>query len=161
MAFRTKAGLILEKYLHNLPHRYLFCWNGEDDSVAAYDCACCMTWPDDDMYQRCGCICHDRIEAMANQRNIHLWLIAMSSMDVLPPVFSSYEEKLKHAKVIFQQHTERTAEEEVRSKGRWPTRPCKCEFCEFVRDDVHRMFKLPGEEGYDVPSHEESATEGC
>jgi hypothetical protein len=141
---RTKAGLLLEKILNGNKHRYLLCWNGEreDSEESPYDCACCITWSDNELYQRCGCICHERIEEMARVPHIKLWLLALESMDELPKFFTSYAEKLTYCKPIAAQHEEHR-------QGRitkYDFGPCKCEFCEFVRDDVHRKFAIEGED---------------
>jgi hypothetical protein len=108
-----------------------------------------MTWLDDELMHRCGCICHERIEEMAAQRHIKLWLTALSYTDELPPFFTSYGEKLDHSKPIAEQHKVHTAMLLERAAGKYPVRDCTCEPCEFVRNDVHRQFKLPGEEGYE------------
>jgi hypothetical protein len=143
--YRTKAGLILEKILHENKHRYLLCWNGEaeDSEESPYDCACCITWSDNELYQRCGCICHERIEEIARQRGIKLWLLAMESMDELPKFFTSYAEKLTYSKTIAAQHEEHRQGHVTK----YDFGPCKCEFCEFARNDLKtRKFAIEGED---------------
>ena len=39
-------------------HRWLFCWNGEQNEDPPFDCACCLDKEDS---KDCGCICHTRI----------------------------------------------------------------------------------------------------
>src|SRR5277367_1587815 len=91
--YRSQEALLLERILHSTKHRYLLCWNGES-SEDAYDCACCITWLDDPQLSGCGCQCHARIDAMAQVPAITLWLRTMPAMDVLPPFFSSEDEKV-------------------------------------------------------------------
>jgi hypothetical protein len=85
MIHRTNAGLLLEKLLHGMKHRYSLCWNGEGDGEM-YDCGCCMTQFDEKGLSVCvcNCICHERIEIMARHPHISLWLVAMEKFDVWP-----------------------------------------------------------------------------
>ena len=132
---RTKEGLILEKLLHDLKHRYLFCWNGETGSAAdAYDCACCMIWdtPEDGF---CGCVCHERIEKMATQSGVRLWLLASEAMGALPRFFTSYEDKLQYCKEVSRIHKQEQA------NGSSYELLGLCEFCEFVRQHEVREAK--------------------
>ena len=130
--YRTESGLNLEKIFSELKHRYLFCWNGEPEG-STYDCGCCMTWPDDATYRVCGCVCHERIEEMANLPHIKLWLVAMKSMGELPPFFSSRQEKLAYC-------IEQAKEHEAH-RNNWGTSilsipPCPCEYCRFAREEA-------------------------
>lgn len=142
-----------------MKNRYLFCWNGEQDGgiEAPYDCACCITWSDDELYQRCGCICHERIEEMSRVRHIQLFLLAAEAMGEMPKFFSSYAEKLTHSKSVTIEHAQKTSDSE------WDNF-CTCEFCEFARNDLKvRKFAIEGEdnshiEDADVRSGDESAT---
>ncbi len=147
---RTKAGLILEKLLHDNKHRWLFCWNGEHED-AAYDCACCLTWPNDELYTNCGCLCHTRIEAMARITDMKLFLLAAEAMGELPKFFASYAEKLTYSKPILVEHEEhRKSHISVYDFG-----PCTCEFCEFARNDPKiRKFEIEGEDNSHVCSDE-------
>lgn len=48
-------------------HRWLFCWNGEQDNEMPFDCACCCTDSKEILKiqasgKACGCICHTRIK---------------------------------------------------------------------------------------------------
>lgn len=125
--YRTKQGLILEKILNDNKYRWLFCWNGEDDESESgpYDCACCMTWSPVD---HCRCVCHTRIEQMAQASSMKLFLLAAEVMGELPRSFSSYEEKLVYSKGIADSHKDYVL--------MWKS-PCPCEFCKFVREDNH------------------------
>ena len=97
MILRTKAGLLLERLLSTMHDwqgyalRHLLCYNGEDANDA-YDCACCITWPDDDQYGWCGCICHERIEKMANSGDMPLLFSALVMADAFPKFAASFEE---------------------------------------------------------------------
>lgn len=140
--------IILEKILSENKHRYLWCWNGEENE-AAYDCACCLTWSggteDDFLVNSCGCICHSRIEEMATHPNIRLWLVALKAMDELPPFFASYAEKLTYSKKLVVEHAALRVDwtpEQMKILG-----PCRCEFCEFARNDLKtRKFEIEGED---------------
>jgi hypothetical protein len=92
---RSQEALTLERILAESKHRYLFCWNGEQ-SEESYDCACCMTYLTDELLCDCGCPCHERIDAMARIPSAALWLRAMEGMQVLPPFFSSEDEKVAY-----------------------------------------------------------------
>ena len=109
---RTKEALLLERILQK-SNRYLFCWNGEssDDS---YDCACCITYLDDKMLCDCACTCHERIDAMARISSVVLWLRTLEGMKILPPFFSSEDEKVTY--LLAHPHRE----------------DCKCEDCRFL-----------------------------
>lgn len=97
---RTREGLLLERLIHHLKDwagfdmRHFFCYNGEgpDDS---FDCACCITWPDDTLYSQCGCICHVRIEAMAHTSDLRLLFTSLRVQDMLPEFPASWEEQEK------------------------------------------------------------------
>lgn len=111
--FRTQEALTLEKILQGCRHKYLFCWNGEGgDSL--YDCACCITYLTDELLCDCQCPCHERIDAMAQIPNVMLWLRAMIAMQVVPPFFSSEDEKVAYL------------EAHPHSSG------CECEDCQFL-----------------------------
>ena len=47
-------------------HRWLFCWDGQQDNEMPFDCACCVDGIDHskDKEITCGCICHKRIEQL-------------------------------------------------------------------------------------------------
>jgi hypothetical protein len=139
---RTKAGILLEKFLNDNKNRWLLCWNGEDGD-SAYDCACCMTWIDEAMLNICGCVCHKRIEDMARVQSMTLMLLAADAMGEMPTFFTSYAEKLRHSKLVSISH-----EEQNKKHG---FEPCRCEFCTFVKDDVHRKFEIEGEDNSMVP----------
>ena len=92
---RTQAGLMLERLFSTMHDwegfslRHLLCYNGEsqDDS---YDCACCMTWPD--TVPECGCICHERIERMAQTLDFPLLISSLLREDIFPQFATSWEE---------------------------------------------------------------------
>ena len=52
------ADVALDIAIRNSTFRWLFCWDGEDSTC--FDCACCLTW-DEDLKNRCDCVCHKRI----------------------------------------------------------------------------------------------------
>lgn len=97
---RSQVGLILERMLASMKDwqghgmRHLLCYNGESASES-YDCACCMTWPDDEQFSKCGCICHERIEKMAHTGDLQLLFFALNANDGLPKFPSSWEEMQK------------------------------------------------------------------
>lgn len=95
MRLRSQEALTLERILAESKHRYLFCWNGEQ-SEESYDCACCLTYLTDDQLCGCGCVCHERIDSLARGNSTALWLRAMIGMQVLPPFFSSENEKVTY-----------------------------------------------------------------
>lgn len=39
-------------------HRWLFCWDGVEETQTCFDCACCLN---DKEHPGCGCVCHVRI----------------------------------------------------------------------------------------------------
>jgi hypothetical protein len=98
--FRSQVGLILERMLASMKDweghgmRHLLCYNGESEHES-YDCACCMTWPDDEQFSKCGCICHERIEKMARTGDLPLLFFALAANDGLPKFPSSYDELQK------------------------------------------------------------------
>jgi len=125
--YRTREALTLEKILQGCKHKYLFCWNGENDE--AYDCACCITYLTDEQLCSCGCSCHERIDAIARIPSMALWLRALAGMQALPPFFSSEDEKIAHLEVN-------------------PHRPdCGCEDCLFLG----RVRKRKAEEAAEKP----------
>jgi hypothetical protein len=136
---RTDAGLTLELLLSKLPNRWLFCWSGERGEYAPYDCACCMTWPSEEMYHDCGCICHRRIEKMAADPDIRLWLLASMAMDEFPFIASSLEEELRHQRKNAALHKS------------WERKlPCECSDC-----------KAAHEQDMTVGKHELEKDEPC
>jgi len=42
-------------------HRWLFCWDGEQNEDPPFDCGCCLTDSSIISESNCGCICHERI----------------------------------------------------------------------------------------------------
>ena len=115
--FRTQEALTLEKILQGCKHRYLFCWNGEGEE-SMYDCACCITYLTDEQLCECGCACHERIDALARGSNAALWLRALAGMVMLPPFFSSEDEKITYLE---------------RVRKTYPHQPaCDCEDCLFL-----------------------------
>lgn len=157
---RTKAGIILEKILSENKHRYLWCWNGEteEDENSSYDCACCLTWAggtEDEFLHFCGCVCHIRIEAMASNPHVRLWLVALEAMKELPPFFASYAEKLIYSIGILKQHTEYTTGCRQQSLGKHSIPDCICEYCEFARNDVKvRKFAIEGQDNSHISDAE-------
>lgn len=137
MVRRTKQGLLLEKLLHGMKHRYLLCWNGEEeDSLESpYDCACCGTWPDEDLYRNCGCICHTRIESMSSSPHIKLWLLAAKSMEEFPVIFHSEDEWFPHGQEIRDAHAAQAE--------KYGYDPCNCEECVHVRTVEKRKASEP------------------
>jgi hypothetical protein len=99
MPERSKTGLQLERLFQSMQDwegrglRHLLCFNGQDDLDSCFDCSCCITWPDDEMYTRCPCICHVRIEAIARSGDIGLLFTALAASDVLPRFPASFEEQ--------------------------------------------------------------------
>ena len=91
---RTNEGLLLERLLHDMKYRYALCWNGEIND-AAYDCACCITWPDNELYSRCGCICHERIEAMVHNNSMRGFLRTYRDLGQFPKIAESRKEAVK------------------------------------------------------------------
>lgn len=83
LSMRTETGLLLERLFHDLPRRYMLCWAGQGEEEV-YDCACCMVGVDDPNVKDCPCVCHFRIEKMARDPEIALWLTAMKAMDRMP-----------------------------------------------------------------------------
>ena len=81
---RTKAGLLLEKLLNQLPNSYrdLFCWNGEP----GINCSSCTV--------SCQCQCHERFEEMAQLPHIKLWLLALEAKELIEP--SPIEQEYPH-----------------------------------------------------------------
>jgi hypothetical protein len=100
MMSRSLAGLTLERLFSTMRTwdghalRYLLCYNGENDGES-YDCACCMTCPNDEGYRSCGCICHERIEKMARTGDFPLLISALFTGDQIPKFPSSLDEQLK------------------------------------------------------------------
>jgi hypothetical protein len=98
MISRSQVGLLFERLLSSMhawdgrPLRYLFCYNGEDPGDS-YDCACCLTWPNDEMYRSCPCICHERIEKMATAGDIPLLFYALGTKNALPEFPASMEDE--------------------------------------------------------------------
>jgi len=98
MMTRTRAGLALERLLSSIrtwddhPLRHLFCYNGSEPDTG-YECACCMTWPDDKQYETCGCICHERVEKMARTGDFPLLVSALVASDEFPKFPSNWEEE--------------------------------------------------------------------
>lgn len=138
--YRTKAGLILEKLLNESKYRWLWCWKGDDDP-SAYDCACCIMWPNDNVLSECECICHTRIEEIASLTSIRMWLLAAEGAGELPKFFTSYRDKLIYCK-------------EIASKHYSMDYPCPCEFCKFANDDAKtRKFPLDGEDNSNVDEY--------
>lgn len=105
---RTPQGILLEHLLHGMKHRYTLCWNGSDGGVwGSYDCGCCITYlPEDPKEFTCGCICHERIEAMANggRSDIRMFLLAFNSSPEKPFFAHSYEHMMKHYREIWTEH---------------------------------------------------------
>ena|SRR5271154_3709446 len=114
MRYRTREALTLEQILHSTKHRYLFCWNGESGDES-YDCACCITYLDDDLLCSCGCPCHARIDALAAIPPTTLWLRALAGMKQLPTFFASEDEKV----AWLEAHPHRDG--------------CDCEDCTFLK----------------------------
>lgn len=128
---RTPQGIFLERLLHGMKFRYTLCWNGSDGGMwGSYDCACCITYlPQDAKEFTCGCICHERIEAMANggRSDIRMFLLALESSKEKPFIASSYEDMMLHARQTYQEH------EQWRSKGGHEADPKDCcEDCKLV-----------------------------
>lgn len=98
MGTRTQAGLVLERLLKSMKAwnghslRYLLCYNGGEPN-APYDCACCFTWPDDELFQSCRCICHERIEKMATCGDMPLLIRTLTAMGEIPTFPSSADEQ--------------------------------------------------------------------
>jgi len=91
---RTEIGLLLERMIGTMKTwdghsmRYLFCYNGEGEHES-YDCACCLSWePSSD----CGCLCHERIEKMANTGDLRLLFTALQKHEHFPKFAKNYDE---------------------------------------------------------------------
>jgi hypothetical protein len=91
---RTQNGLLLERMLSTMKTwdghsmRYLFCYNGEGEHES-YDCGCCLTW---EPIPECNCLCHGRIEAMANSGDLRLLFTALQHHEHFPKFATSYDE---------------------------------------------------------------------
>ena len=131
---RTKQGIILEQLLHGMPHRYVLCWNGSVDEWGAYDCACCIGYVGGDnpeeLYSGCGCVCHTRIEEMANSPHMRMFLLALKASDEMPFIPKNYEDWIAHCRPIKAEHDKWRA---AGNPGSSPDNPSECcESCKMV-----------------------------
>ena len=139
MKRRTKQGLILEKLLHGMKHRYVLCWKGPSSPEEAfwgtdcYDCACCITYANSEDVSGCGCWCHDRIEAMANSREMLMFLLALDASKEMPFIPKNYEDWMQHNRKLKAEHDKWRAEGNPSACGS-ANDPNTCEACKMVLD---------------------------
>ncbi len=129
MRHRTEQGRILEKLLHGMKHRYTLCWNGDSTGGGwgSYDCACCITYIGGDDTLGCGCVCHARIESMANSRDMLMFLLALKGSTEMPFIPKDYADWMTYNRKIFAEHEEhRKKQSNTSSDGK-----C-CDACEMV-----------------------------
>jgi hypothetical protein len=105
MRQRTKQGQILEQLLHGMKCRYVLCWNGDSTGGGwgPYDCACCITYAGDEP-TGCGCVCHDRIEAMASSRDMLMFLLALEASEEMPFIPKNYEDWMAYNRKLKREH---------------------------------------------------------
>lgn len=103
---KTPESIQLERILHNLPHRHLFCWNGERNSEI-YDCGCVLGY-EQDWDSNCQCVCHTRIREITQLPNIKLWLYALTNSPdgILPKFPFNQEDRIRILKEQTTTHVE-------------------------------------------------------
>jgi len=130
---RTKQGIILEQLLHSMKGRYVFCWNNNADEWGAYDCGCCITYVGGDnpeIFDMCGCVCHHRIEEMANGPHMRMFLLALKASEEMPFVPKDYEDWISHCRPIKEEHDKWRA---AGNPSASPENPEKCcESCALI-----------------------------
>jgi len=135
-----------------MKYRYVLCWNGDSTGGGwgSYDCACCITYVGDDDFGGCGCVCHARIESMANSRDMLMFLLALNASKEMPFVPKNYEDMMAHARETFAQHEKhRQQQSNTSSDGH-----C-CEDCELVwkMDALHEEHRKDPKNQCGKPCH--------
>jgi hypothetical protein len=138
---RTKQGLVLEKILHNMKWRWLLCWKGTSDDKSwggAYDCACCITYFNNEDTRNCGCPCHRRIEAMANTPEMLYFLLALEAEGEIPFVPKDYVDWMTYNRKLKREHDVWRKEGNPDAGTPEDISKC-CEACKMVQDMEDRF----------------------